>query len=113
MSSEDNLKRIQDCLRLGMYSSNPVMASEDHAKLAGEYAWLCGQLEDILKTKAQIWAQLRFNQNSDKSADKAWDSTENGINEMGLRLRMKSCEKMLSALKSLIRVAEGQAKNLY
>lgn len=109
------METISKNLREGVYNSNPILASEDHGKLAGEYAWICGQLEDVLKIKATKWNAIRQNAytKSDKQADKIWDATENGVNEMGLRLRMKSCEKMLSALKSLLRVAEGQAKNTF
>lgn len=109
----DNLKRIQDCLRIGQYSSNPKDCAEDLAILAGEYSFVCGHLEDVLKAKPSIWNATRLQTQSDKSADKAWDAIEQGINEMGLRLRMKSIEKMMSALKSLIAVAEGQARNQY
>jgi len=34
------------------------------------------------------------------------------MKESGLQLRAKAIEKMMSALKSLIRVAEGEARNL-
>lgn len=106
---------IIENLKEGIYATNPVLASEDHAKLAGEYAWICGQLEDVLKLKASKWNNIRQHAytKSDKQADKIWDATDDGINEMGLRLRMKACEKMLSALKSLIMVAEGQKRNSY
>lgn len=109
------METIAKNLKDGTYSSNPVMASEDHAKLAGDYFFVCGQLEDVLKIKATKWNDIRQNAytKSDKQADKIWDATENGINEMSLRLREKSIGKMMSALKSLIRIAEGQAKNLY
>ena len=70
-------------------------------------------MEGVLKTKSAIWNELRKNVKSDTSADRAYDHTENGLNEIGLKLRMKGAEKMLSGLKSLIRNAENEAKNIF
>lgn len=109
----NEIKRITNNLREGVYNSNPVRASEDHAVLAGEYSFLAGRWEDILKRKPSTWTAMRENFESDTACNRAFEATEDGINEMGIRLRMKSIEKMMSALKSLIRIAEGQARNEY
>ena len=110
---EDNYKRIESNLRIGYYGNNPSACADDHAILAGEYSFLCGLMEGVLKTKSAIWNELRKNVKSDTSADRAYDHTENGLNEIGLKLRMKGAEKMLSGLKSLIRNAENEAKNIF
>jgi len=109
----DNLKRIGEALRGGEYSSNPQGCAEDRAILAGEYAFIMGQLEDILTRKSAIWNEMRRNVKSDTSADRAYEATEDGTNEQGLRLRAKSIEKMMSALSSLIQIAQGQAMNIH
>jgi len=57
--------------------------------------------------------EIRKDCKSDKSADRQWDATEMGITEMSCRLRLKRIEKVISALSSLIRVAEGAAKNQF
>ena len=109
----DNIKRIQDTLRIGQYANNPHGCAEDRAILAGEYSFLCGMLENVLKTKAGNWTLLRNGLKSDTSADRVWEATKEGIDEMGLKLRMKGIEKMMTSLNTLIQVATNQAKNNY
>lgn len=109
----DNISRIQKGLVNGEYSNSPVQSSEDRAVLAGEYAWIMGQLEEILSRKPSVWNKMRPDYKSDTACERAWEATEDGINEACLRLRAKGVEKMMQALGSLIRIAEGESKNLY
>lgn len=111
--TEDNVTRIRDNLMAGFYNSNPAAAAEDRAKLSGEYAWICGQLEIILSRKPALWNTLRKDVKSDTAAERAWEQTSDGINETGLRLRLKSVEKMMQGIGSLLKLAEGQANNQY
>lgn len=108
----DNITRVSDNLRKGLYTSNPHESAEDLAILAGEYAYIMGEWEQILQRKAATWNALRAPLKSDSACDKAWESTPDGIKESSLRLRSKSTEKMMSALKSLIRIAENEIRNL-
>lgn len=108
----DNINRIAYGLRSGLYTTNPHGCAEDLAILAGEYAFIMGQLEAILQRKPDIWQQLRPSLKSDTSCERAWESTKDGLNEAALRLRAKTVEKMMSALKSLIRIAESESHNL-
>lgn len=107
----ENIHRISYGLRNGLYTSNPHDCANDLAILAGEYAFLLGQWEQILQRKPAMWTQMRVAFDSDKACDRAWEATKDGLDEGGLRLRAKSVEKMMSALKSLIRIAEGESKN--
>ena len=111
MSAEDNIKRIQDLLRLGHYAQNPQGAAEDRAILSGEFSWICGQLETILQRKPAIWNTMRKDVKSDTACEKAWEMTSDGLNENGLRLRLKSCEKMMVGLGTLIKLAQSEALN--
>lgn len=109
----DNIKRVQTNLINGYYQQNPIASANDLSVLAGEYSFICGQLEDILTRKASVWNEIRKNVKSDTSADRAYEATADGLNEQGLRLRMKSVEKMMSSLKSQIQIAEGESRNHY
>ena len=106
------MEEIAKKLKEGHYTSNPVGAAEDLAILAGNYGWVCGQLEQILQRKPAIWNTIRKDVKSDTACERAWEMTSDGLNEMGLRLRLKGMDKMSSALKSLIRIAEGESHNL-
>ena len=113
MIQEDNLKRIQEGLRAGYYKNNPAKCAEDRAILSGEYAWICGQLEAILMRKPAIWNTLRKDVKSDTAAERAYEMTTDGLNEIGLRLRLKSCEQMMRGLSSLLKLAEGEIHNQF
>jgi hypothetical protein len=91
----------------------PKSLAEKHMKLAGEYAHTSGLLEDILKRKPALWLSLRENATSDKAADRAYEATEDGINETGLRLRLKAIEKQIGAIKSMLSVMEGEARSQF
>ena len=108
----DNINRISKNLIDGTYSNNPAACAEDKAILSGEYAWICGQMESILQRKPAIWNTMRKNVKSDTACENAWEMTSDGLNEMGLRMRLKSCEKMMQGLGSLLKLAEGESKNL-
>lgn len=79
---------------------------------SAEYAHFSEQLGDILETKANLWVGIREETKSDKQADKAWDATPDGIQEMRLRLRLKALEKEMSAISSHLRVLDTEARNL-
>ena len=109
----DIITKTQDMLRTGQYTSNPHLAAEDKAKLSGEYSFWTGILEDILTKKPATWNGMRGNHKSDKACDKEWEATEDGINETVVRLKLKRLEKMIQALGGLLRIAEGEAKNVF
>ena len=106
------MNEIAKNLREGVYNANPVGASHALAQLSGEYAFICGQLEEILSSKPAVWNELRKDVKSDTACERVWENTKKGIDETGLRLRLKAMDKMSSALKSLINLATGELRNL-
>lgn len=108
----ENISRISEGLRKGEYTTSPHACASDLAILAGEYAFIMGQLELILQRKPAIWSEMRKNFKSDTACERAWEATKDGMDENGLRFRAKAVEKMMSALKSIIRLAEDETNNL-
>ena len=109
----DNIKRISEKLRNNEYMSTPHQAAEDKGILAGEYAFIMGSLEEILNRKPTKWNQIRDKFKSDTACERAWEQTEDGINETGLRLREKSIKNMMSALGTIVRINSDEAHNLH
>lgn len=107
----DNYTRISEGLKNGHYTANPHEAANDLAVLAGEYAYAMGGLEQILQRKPAIWNELRKNFKSDTACERAWQSTKDGMDEMTLRLREKAIGRMISALRTLVRIATEEARN--
>lgn len=81
--------------------------------MAAEYAFLAGQMADILSQKPLEWSRLREKASSDAQTDKAWESTPQGNFELSARYRMKGLEKMMSAVNTRIRILEGEMKNQF
>lgn len=86
----------------------PTTAVTDRAVLSGYYSFYSQQLEEILMRKPNMWLYLRKSHKSDKATDRAYEMTEDGLNELGLTMRMKRLEKMMSALKTIIDTANVQ-----
>ena len=105
------IKEIEQELRIGQI--NPHRLAEIRSQLSAEYSYMAGILEEILATKAVKWLTMRQDQKSDKSTDLHWDALPEGIQEMRCRMELKRCEKLIGGIKSLLDVAEGQARNKY
>lgn len=94
-----NEKEISSALR--SRKIYPQEAVEMRTQLAGLYAFYSEQLEDILMKKPSVWNSLRKEHKSDTATERVWEGTADGLNEKGLSLRLKSIEKMMSALKTI------------
>lgn len=92
--------------------TTPHELAEKRVELAAEYSRDSELLSDILTKKAALWMKMREDVGSDRAADKAWDATPLGINEMKLRLKMKASEKEMSAIKTMLDVMSDEARNL-
>jgi hypothetical protein len=91
----------------------PSEAAEKRYQLSVEYGNLSEELEAILLRKTDQWRALRTDTKSDTAADRIWDATPDGKREIHLTMSIKRNEKESSALSSLIRIKEGEAKNLW
>lgn len=107
------MQEIENNLKSGIYKNNPHQCAEDRARLSGEYSFYAGQLEEVLSRKPSLWNSMRNNHKSDTACERAYEQTEDGINEIGLRLKLKRIEKMMSGMSSLIKIAEGEAHNQF
>ena len=91
----------------------PSRSSELRTWLAGQYYFVSAELEGILGQKPPLWNQMRKDLKSDTATERAWEETEWGLLEMKCRSQLKAMDKMMSALSSRIRVAEGEARNTF
>lgn len=93
----------------------PHEMAQEVVDLAGQYQRDSEELSQILTVKAVKWAMWRSEDGctSDKQADKKWDASREGVREMQLRLTLKASEKKMSALKSMLRILEGEARNQF
>lgn len=105
------VETIEEKLRVG--GNSPHDLADMRAFLASAYSFHAGQLQEILERKPRKWLDIRATVKSDTAADRTWDATQDGIDEIKLRLVTKRIEKLSGACKSLLQVAEGEARNQY
>lgn len=108
---EDSIEKI--ALELKNIQLSPHELVEKRLWLSGEYAYLSGQLTEILMDKPAIWNELRRGVGSDTAAERVWQATENGLRETKLRLQLKSIEKLMTAIKTKIEIDLGEARNQF
>jgi hypothetical protein len=107
MTISQVLDKLQDpATSPGELSATLMYLSADYTRKSQEFA-------SVLAKKAEAWPRLRDLKESDKQADKAWDATLEGRLETSLRLELKSLEKLMSAIKSHLRIKEGEARNQF
>lgn len=70
------------------------------------------QLQKIQMEKPERWQQLRKNFKSVADTERAWDATEEGIQENWLKLEIKKLEKLSSALRTSLEVANLESRNM-
>jgi len=110
MTIEDiatNLKNID--------SIYPPELSQMRAWLAGEYAYVNAKLIDILMRKPDEWKKIRYSGEvkSDTAAERLWQSTQDGQMETAHRMKLKTIDKLSSAIKTRMEVLMGEARNQY
>lgn len=106
---EDKIKEIAEELK-----SNKGLAPRDLAEfrlaLAAEYAYLNSQLIEILMRKPAKWNELRRDQKSDMATERVFSATLDGLKEIELRMKLKSIEKLSSAIRTQLEVMIGESK---
>lgn len=107
MSLKDTLDKLQNP------ATTPGELSEILMHLSADCAHKTTDFAHVLAKKATAWQALRAAHESDKQADRAWDATLEGRLETSLRLELKSLEKLMSAIKSHLRVKETEARNQF
>ena len=93
--------------------ASPRELAQTRVWLAGHYAYLNGLITEILIKKPFVWEKLREEVKSDTRAERKWQMTEDGQEEIKLSRNLKSIEKLLSAMNTRLKVAEGEAINNY
>jgi len=91
----------------------PGELSEQLMQQSAEYSKYAEELAEVLRSKSVAWMEVRKRTSSDKQADREWDATVEGMMEMSHRLRLKALEKSMSAIRTRLRILEGEARNMY
>lgn len=96
MNEETIMKRMMEG------NIQPEEAVTFRVYLAGCFSYYSLEYQEKALLKAQKWAEVRSKYNSDTSAERGWEKTPDGQIMANLKSRLKSIEKMMSALKTVI-----------
>lgn len=91
----------------------PHEMAEKRIELAEEYSRYSGEWAKLVKEQADYFFVHRSKHKSDNACQKSFDRTDDGVKMTVIKQKLKSIEKMMSALNTSLRLAENEAKNLY
>lgn len=80
--------------------------------LAAMYSLYGAQMKQIEVRKARAWLDIRATARSTAEADRAWDTTPDGISQIELKWELRRIEKLTAAVASMLRVMETEARNV-
>ena len=107
MTIQEAIQKIRD------NKDDPHVLADIRLELGAEYAFLSAQLEDILLEKAGAWISFREAAKSTVAADREWESSESGRRELSLKIRLKTVEKLMSAIKTKLEMSKVEGANYY
>jgi hypothetical protein len=114
-------KTLKD-LSEGIEHLTPQSTDSYRIQLSALYGMMSDEVASLEKKKAVMWIELKLKNEdgvdrpkplSDKVTDIMYDSTKEGQRRIDLKYRLKSVEKMVSALAGHLRRLTEEAKNSF
>ena len=103
----------QTLINAAQGTTAPGELAELRVTIASYYAYMSSLLEDVLvNKKPTLWLELREKCTSDNQADNHWARSADGVNETKYRLRLKAMEKLMSAIKTRLDIAQGEMRGM-
>ena len=87
------------------YAQGVVAMSDEFAKYSGEYA-------NMIKSRARFFKDNRSSYKSDTATQRSFELTDDGVKMEVVKAKLKSLEKLMSAYKTMIRLAETESFNI-
>lgn len=94
-------------------NKSPHQLAQDRIDLSEQYSVCAAKYAGYVKLQADHFNKFREEFKSDNATKRAWEATEEGVEMTILKLKMKSIEKKMTALNTMLRLLENEAKNLY
>ena len=85
---------------------------EELLVLTHEFSRLSEMWAESIKKQADFFHENRINYKSDNACQKDFDRTDNGVQMQIIKAKLKSKEKRMSAIRTAVRLAESEARNL-
>lgn len=91
----------------------PHEYAEDLMTLAEEFSRYSGEYAQCIKLQADFCNASKSDYKSDTATQRAFEGTTEGVKMSVLKMKLKALEKQMSAIRTYLRHAEIEAKNLY
>jgi len=91
----------------------PKQLAEERLIIADQYAKLGERKVQLKRLRAKHYDDYREDYTSDAGVKRAWERTEEGLELMEIKEKMKSKDHKMSALFTMIKVMESEARNQY
>lgn len=108
--SQLTVEHIESEMQSGELTPRQVASFKTY--LAAIYSLRATEMQRIQVFRAGKWLDLRAEKNSDKAADREWQTLPQGIREIELKWEMRRIDKLIGALSTMMRVIENEARNL-
>lgn len=82
-------------------------------ELSEQYSKYSGVLADLIKAQAEYFNSHRGDFKSDTATDRAFEVTPDGVKLTVVKIKLKSLEKQMASIKTMIDVLTEEAKGLY
>lgn len=90
---------------------SPHTLAERRVTLSAEFSAASEELGKLKAFRAIRWLVLRKDCKTDKECDRTWEATAEGQREMILTYKTKGLEKEISALNTMLRVLDMEARS--
>jgi hypothetical protein len=91
----------------------PGQLADFRIYLAALYSFKASEMQAILDVKPTTWLNLYKEAESVTEADRMWEITTPGRQEVQIRWILRRIDKLSSAISTKLRVMDGEARNQY
>lgn len=92
---------------------SPHILAEERLNLSEEYSRYSGELAKLIKKQAEYYVEHRPEYKSDTAVERAFQNTQDGVTLTIVKLKLKSLEKQMSAIKTMLDTLTEEARGLY
>lgn len=92
---------------------SPHKLAEERFMLSEQFSKYSGELATLIKAEAEHYNLNRDKFKSDTAVKRAFEVTDEGVKITIIKLKLKSLQNKMSAIKTMIEVATEEARGLY
>lgn len=91
----------------------PGQLAETRLKIADNYGKLGERIVELMRLRALYYESFREGVKSDAALERKWETTNEGLELMEIKMKQKSLEHKLSAIRTLLETRNNEMRNQY